>query len=77
MQIKIKTLTGKVVELNIEPTDTIYRVKEMLEEKEGIDPKQQRLIFGGKQIGDELSANSIGVRADDTLHLVLALRGGY
>ena len=42
MMIKVKTLTGKEIEIDIEPTDTIERVKERVEEKEGIPPVQQR-----------------------------------
>ena len=49
-QIKVKTLTGKEIEIDIESEDTIARIKERVEEKEGIPPAQQRLIFGGKQM---------------------------
>ena len=42
MMIKVKTLTGKEIEIDIEPTDTIERIKERVEEKEGIPPVQQR-----------------------------------
>ncbi|CAH1183726.1 unnamed protein product [Phaedon cochleariae] len=50
MLIKVKTLTGKEIEIDIEPTDKVERIKERVEEKEGIPPQQQRLIFSGKQI---------------------------
>ncbi|KAI8919121.1 hypothetical protein DFJ77DRAFT_263245 [Powellomyces hirtus] len=50
MLIKVKTLTGKEIEIDIEPNDKITRIKERVEEKEGIPPAQQRLIFGGKQM---------------------------
>lgn len=43
--IKVKTLTGKEIEIDIEPTDTIDRIKERVEEKEGIPPVQQRFVF--------------------------------
>ena len=49
MLIKVKTLTGKEIEIDIEPTDRVERIKERVEEKEGIPPPQQRLIFSGKQ----------------------------
>lgn len=45
-----KTLTGKEIEIDIEPTDKVDRIKERVEEKEGIPPQQQRLIFSGKQM---------------------------
>jgi ubiquitin-like protein Nedd8 len=44
MMIKVKTLTGKEIEIDIEPTDTIERIKERVEEKEGIPPVQQRCV---------------------------------
>ena len=50
MLIKVKTLTGKEIEIDIEPTDKVERIKERVEEKEGIPPPQQRLIFSGKQM---------------------------
>lgn len=45
-----QTLTGKEIEIDIEPTDKVDRIKERVEEKEGIPPQQQRLIFSGKQM---------------------------
>ncbi|ORY82992.1 ubiquitin [Leucosporidium creatinivorum] len=76
MLIKIKTLTGKEIELNIEPDWTTEKIKESLEEKEGIPPAQQRLIFLGKAMPDDKSATDMKVEAGSTLHLVLTLRGG-
>jgi ubiquitin C len=75
VQIKVKTLTGKTITIDIEGEDTVLRMKERVEEKEGIPPAQQRLIFGGKAMADENTANSYGIEAGATLHLVLALRG--
>ncbi|KAE8794461.1 hypothetical protein D1007_30767 [Hordeum vulgare] len=76
LSIKVKTLTGKEIQIDIEPTDTVDRIKERVEEKEGIPPIQQRLIFGGKQIADDKTAHDYKIKAGDVLHLVLALRGG-
>jgi len=76
MLIKVKTLTGKEIEIDIEPNDKITRIKERVEEKEGIPPPQQRLIFGGKQMADEKSAAEYNIEGGSVLHLVLALRGG-
>jgi len=76
MLIKVKTLTGKEIELDIEPTDKVERIKEKVEEKEGIPPQQQRLIFAGKQMNDEKTAADYKVTGGSVLHLVLALRGG-
>ncbi|KAL9227829.1 hypothetical protein vseg_003475 [Gypsophila vaccaria] len=74
--IKVKTLTGKEIEIDIEPTDTIDRVKERVEEKEGIPPVQQRLIYAGKQLADDKTAKDYNIEGGSVLHLVLALRGG-
>lgn len=76
MQIKVKNLAGREIEIDIEPTDTIERIKERVEEKEGIPPPQQRLIFGGKALADDKTAAEYNIQAGMTLHLVLALRGG-
>ncbi|KAJ9527021.1 hypothetical protein QJQ45_025272 [Haematococcus lacustris] len=76
LMIKVKTLTGKEIEIDIEITDTIERIKERVEEKEGIPPIQQRLIFAGKQMNDEKLAKDYNIEGGSVLHLVLALRGG-
>ncbi|KAG9622971.1 hypothetical protein KCU64_g20526, partial [Aureobasidium melanogenum] len=76
MQIKVRTLTGKEIELDIEPDYKVSRIKERVEEKEGIPPAQQRLIFGGKQMNDDKTASEYQLEGGATLHLVLALRGG-
>eukprot|EP00191_Tetraselmis_sp_GSL018_P021033 CAMPEP_0177580074 /NCGR_PEP_ID=MMETSP0419_2-20121207/1346_1 /TAXON_ID=582737 /ORGANISM="Tetraselmis sp., Strain GSL018" /LENGTH=78 /DNA_ID=CAMNT_0019068877 /DNA_START=105 /DNA_END=341 /DNA_ORIENTATION=+ len=76
MMIKVRTLTGREIEIDIEPTDTVDRIKERVEEKEGIPPVQQRLIFSGKQMNDEKTAKDYNIEGGSVLHLVLALRGG-
>ncbi|KAK0667602.1 ubiquitin-related domain-containing protein [Cercophora samala] len=76
MLVKVRTLTGKEIELNVEGADKVSKIKELVEEKEGIPPVQQRLIFGGKQMTDDKTADDYGLEGGATLHLVLALRGG-
>jgi len=72
----VRTLTGREIELDIEPDFTVQKIKERVEEKEGIPPAQQRLIYGGKQMGDDKLASDFQLEGGCTLHLVLALRGG-
>ncbi|KAF4636471.1 hypothetical protein G7Y89_g1620 [Cudoniella acicularis] len=76
MLIKVRTLTGKEIGIDIESDFKISEIKEKVEEKEGIPPVQQRLIFGGKQMVDTKTAQEYALEENSTLHLVLALRGG-
>uniref|UniRef100_A0A8C5Y756 Ubiquitin-like domain-containing protein n=1 Tax=Microcebus murinus TaxID=30608 RepID=A0A8C5Y756_MICMU len=64
MLIKVKTLTGKEIEIDIEPTDKVERIKE------------RRLIYSGKRMNDEKTAADYKILGGSVLHLVLALRGG-
>lgn len=75
MQIWIKTLTARKTAIDVDDSTTIMDIKKELNEKEGISVEQIRLIFQGRQMSDAATLGSLGVKAGDQLHMVLALRG--
>lgn len=76
MQLFVKTLSGKTISVDVDESDKIEDVKAKIEEKEGIPPEQQRLIFGGKQLDGHKTLQDYAVEEGASLSMVLRLRGG-
>ena len=72
----IQTLAGVKQSFNFEPTDTILQIKQTLQEKEGIDVPMIRLIYAGKSLADEQNIAHYNMKAGDTIHMLLQLKGG-
>jgi ubiquitin len=76
IQIFVKSINGKSRTLNVQPTDTIARMKQIIQDKEGIAPEEQRLIFAGKNLDDTKTVADYNLQSESTVHLVLRVRGG-
>ncbi len=75
MQIFLKTPRGKILTINLQPSDSIERLKQKIRDQEGIPSDQQRMVFAGKQLEDDRTLSDFKIQKESKIHLILRRDG--
>ena len=67
VEITVSTLTGKTIPITIDNTETVLALKTRIQEREGVPPDQQRLIFAGKQLEEDKTLESYNIQTGATI----------
>lgn len=76
LHLRVKTLTNHNIDIDVDPSSTFRSIKDSILDKMGIQPDQQRIIFSGKQMQDDMYVSDVNIKDNDVLHLVIRLTGG-
>ena len=72
-QLFIKTLTGETIDIKVSPNDSIKKIKEEIDKKKNILPRNQKLMFNGKELNDNGTINEYNIENNSTIHLIIRL----
>ena len=73
LQLFIKTLTGETIDIKVSPNDSIKKIKEEIDKKKNILPRNQKLMFNGKELNDNGTINEYNIENNSTIHLIIRL----
>ena len=76
MQLLVKTVSGRTLALEVQPTESVESVKKMLQERENVDVDHQRLVFAGKELNDSDAIGSYGISSETTVEMLFKMAGG-
>ena len=76
MQLLVKTVSGRTLSLEVQPTETVESVKKMLQERENVDVDHQRLVFAGKELDDSDAIGVYGISSETTVEMLFKMAGG-